>query len=364
MPPKKNKKTAKKGAAKVKQSKGININVQVNSNNKKRAAAPTGPKKIPINMTPQVVYRQAPVEPKPNTAENELILKRAQEESKRAEENRKVQEDLKAQQERQIVVLAKDLREHQDNVNTTLENQMENQHQLATQLDNQVALHNENVKQQVGNAYVHLHYHKNVSEPKVTHPSSQSKQSISISPANSSYNYGTQLSEVGDDTKSLNVQSLNELNNIHQTPASKGLGSIQTKKSKDDASSSADYNISQKHLYSNPSVSDKSTSKHKIIPQYEPSVHSKAASVAPSENYDDPVVNRARQEKYEQHKQAENKSKFYDAASVNNLKNHTRVQLINNYYDAFGEYPKISIKDKDLKGLTTKRNNIKKTKGI
>jgi hypothetical protein len=70
----------------------------------KKAKTIRPPSRIPVDMTPQVVYRQVPIaaDPKPNTAENELVKKRAEEELKRAEENTKLQLELRDQQATQL----------------------------------------------------------------------------------------------------------------------------------------------------------------------------------------------------------------------------------------------------------------------
>jgi hypothetical protein len=101
--PKKNKKTLKKSKTQKRSNKGVNINVTINSHNK-RSQQSKGQKKIPVNLTPQVIYKsnQVQYEPKPNTAENELILKRAEEEAKRAEDNRIKQEQLSKDLESRI----------------------------------------------------------------------------------------------------------------------------------------------------------------------------------------------------------------------------------------------------------------------
>ncbi len=164
-------------------------------NNKKKPVkkpkAKKMPKKIPIDLTPQVIYRTVNnTDPKPNTAENELIKKQAEEAKKQAEDIKKENDlmlkrmadeqmnqqrqqavkdsvrfkkhamemkqlkeeheqklnDHKYYQHKELANFGRGLEEHQNNVTLALENQMERQHQLGNQLDNIVTLRKDDIR--------------------------------------------------------------------------------------------------------------------------------------------------------------------------------------------------------------------------
>lgn len=109
------------------------------------------PRKIPVDLTPQIIYRERVVpESKPTTAENELILKRAQEESKRAEDNKKQFDDSVNNQ----MVTLKGIAD----TNTELSNRFSN---MVTLRNNDISDHEYNTKnivyQTLQDAYNDIH---------------------------------------------------------------------------------------------------------------------------------------------------------------------------------------------------------------
>lgn len=137
MPRKTNKKKAKTSKAKSKAShRNSNINnININIHDKKPARRRNNtsnskkPRQYPVNLTPQVIYKPFGAQysdPKPTTAENQLILKKAEEDAKRAEDNVKLQKELQNQQTTQLLA-------------------------LTNRLDEQVALHNPQFNEKVLN---------------------------------------------------------------------------------------------------------------------------------------------------------------------------------------------------------------------